>query len=84
MERFLVESTHELHECVPILQEVAAAGYLYNFDWGCKAGVHTAWAIIEAENEQQAALAVPPLIRRHARIVKLNKFSPEDVNALHP
>ena len=32
------------------------------------------WAIIVAENEAQARLAVPPLVRSRARIIKLNKF----------
>lgn len=30
-------------------------------------GVHTGWAIIEAENEAEARLAVPPLVRGQAR-----------------
>jgi len=32
------------------------------------------WAIIDAENEAQARLAVPRLVRNRARIIKLNKF----------
>ena len=83
MDRFLIESPHELKDCVLVLQQITAMGYLHNFDWGCEAGVHTGWAIIEAENESQARLAVPPLVRRQAHIVKLNKFSEEDVEALH-
>ena len=41
---------------------------------GCKAGIYCGWAIIEAENEPQAHLAVPPLLRGRARIIRLNKF----------
>jgi hypothetical protein len=58
-------------------------GYLYNFEWGCGAGVHSGWAMIEAENEAQARMAVPPLVRAHARVIRLNRFSPEEVTALH-
>jgi hypothetical protein len=36
--------------------------------------IHSGWAIIEAESEAQARLAVPPLVRKWARIIKLNKF----------
>ncbi len=82
MERFLIESPHDYSDCVAILQEVAAAGYLHNFDWGCQSGVHTAWAIIEAEDEKQAQLAVPSLMRRKVRIVRLNKFLPDDVEEM--
>ena len=60
-----------------------AMGYLYHFDWGCKAGVHSGWAIIEAESEQQAHLAVPPLVRHKARVIKLNRFDPAEEHTLH-
>jgi hypothetical protein len=83
MDRYLIESPHELHDCARMLQQLLAMGYLYNFEWGCKAGVHTGWAIIEAENEAQARLAVPSLVRAQARVIRLNRFSPEEVEALH-
>lgn len=56
---------------------------MHHFDWGYKAGMHIGWAIIEAEDEAQARLAVPPLVRIQERIIKLNKFSPEEVDALY-
>jgi len=83
MDRYLIESPHELKDCARMLQQLTAMGYLHHFSWGCKAGVHCGWAIIEAENEAQARLAVPPLVRAQARIIKLNKFSPDEVDALH-
>ena len=58
-----------------LVEQVYAMGYLYHFDWGCKAGVHSGWAIIEAENEADARLAVPAMVRRNARVVQLNKFN---------
>jgi hypothetical protein len=57
-----------------LIKLINVQGYLWNFDWGCKAGIHSGWAIIGAENEAQARLAVPPLVRSRARIIKLNKF----------
>jgi hypothetical protein len=83
MERYLIESPHELKDCALMLQQLKAMGYLHYFDWGCKAGVHTGWAVIEAEGEDLARLVVPPLVRSQARVVRLNKFSPEEVDALH-
>ncbi|MER3458102.1 MAG: hypothetical protein C4309_05225 [Chloroflexota bacterium] len=67
MDRYLIESPHELKDCARVLRQTTAMGYLHYFDWGCKAGVHCGWAIIEAENEAQARLAVPPLVRSKAR-----------------
>jgi len=74
MDRYLIETPHAGEECLDLIKVLNAQGYLWNFDWGCKAGVHSGWAIITAENEAQARLAVPPLVRSRARIVKLNKF----------
>jgi hypothetical protein len=75
MQRFLIETPHTASDCQMLVDQVYAMGYLYHFDWGCKAGVHSGWAIIEAENEADARLAVPPMVRNKARIVLLNKFT---------
>ena len=75
MDRYLIETPHKGSECLDLLKLINAQGYLWNFDWGCEAGIHSGWAIINAENEAQARLAVPPLVRSRARIVKLNKFN---------
>jgi hypothetical protein len=75
MERYLIETPHTAQDCRLLVEQIYATGYLYHFDWGCKAGVHSGWAIIEAEDEAQARLAVPSIVRKQARVVKLNKFT---------
>ncbi len=42
-------------------------------------GVHKAWVIIEAENENQALWVVPPILRTKAKAIKLVKYYPEMV-----
>jgi len=74
MDRYLIETPHTSSECLVLIKLINAQGYLWNFDWGCEAGIHNGWAIIEAENEAQARLVVPPLVCSRARILKLNKF----------
>ena len=69
--------------CLALLEVINAMGYLNHFDWGCKDGVHSGWAIIEAENRDQAHLAVPFLVRAQARVVRLNKFGDEALRGLH-
>ncbi|MCI0397273.1 MAG: hypothetical protein L0332_09525 [Chloroflexi bacterium] len=78
LERYLVESPHRPEDCDLLMHDVLAMGYLFNFDWGCKSGVHTGWAVIEAENEAQARLVVPPMVRKDARVVKVVRYGPED------
>jgi hypothetical protein len=74
MQRYLIETPHSAQDCKMLIDQVYAMGYLYHFDWGCKAGVHSGWAIIEAENEAQARLAVPSIVRSKARIIQVSKF----------
>lgn len=83
MDRYLIETPHTDEECLGLLEQILAAGYLHNFDWGCTDGDHTGWAIVEAENLEQAKLAVPTMVRAKARVVRLNKFTDEDVQRLH-
>ena len=83
MERYLIETPHTHEECLGLLDQIVAAGYLHHFDWGCEAGDHTGWAIIEAENREQALLAVPTMVRSKARVVRLNRFTDEDVHRFH-
>jgi hypothetical protein len=83
MKRFLVISHHTGEDCVKTLKEALAIGYLTHFDWGCKDGAHTGWAILEAENREQAMLSVPTFLRRHAQVIRLTKFEPDKVRAMH-
>lgn len=83
MRRFLVISNHNAADCDLALQQVLAIGYLTHFDWGCKDGVHTGWAIIEAEDKAEAMLSVPTFLRNQAQVVRLTKFKPEHVQAIH-
>ena len=83
MNRYLIETPHTEQNCRDLVDVVNAAGYLSHFDWGCMSGVHCGWATIEAENETQARLAVPPLVRSHARVIKILKFTPSMMDWIH-
>ena len=83
MDRYLVISPHTAADCKQALAEVHAAGYITHFDWGCMAGDHTGWLVIEAENAGQALMVVPTRQRKDARVVKVVKFSPADVERMH-
>ena len=83
MDRFLIETPHGERDCLALLDLLNAQGYLTHFEWGCKAGVHTGWAIIEAETQAEAQLVVPPLVRQQARVIRLNKFDAAELQRLH-
>ena len=83
MERYLIESRHTKEDCTHVLKQVEALGYLTHFEWGCASGEHTGFVIIEAESEAQAKMVVPSMARKEARIVKLNRFTPEMLASSH-
>ena len=83
MDRYLIILPHSAEDCVKALQQIEAVGTITRFDWGCKDGDHTGWVTIEAENQAQALMVVPTLLRPHARTIKLTKFSAEEVRAFH-
>ena len=83
MNRYLIETPHSEVDCYLTLNEVHAMGYLHNFNWGCEDGIHSGWAIIEAENKDQARMVVPSLSRDTARVIKLSKYNEEKLKELH-
>lgn len=74
MNRFVIESLHLAEDCNQVLKDLHAAGYLHNFEWGCKDNDHTGWAIVEAESAEDARQMVPWYLREKARVVRLVKF----------
>ena len=83
MDRYLIILPHTIEDCARMLQQIEAIGAITHFDWGCKDGEHTGWVIVEADSKAEALMIVPTMQRSKARTIKLNKFSPEDVRAMH-
>jgi hypothetical protein len=81
---YLIEARHSPDECVQAMDEALARGprFLAQFDWGCVAGEHTGWATVEADNESAARDMVPAVVRNKARIVRVDKVTPDHINAM--
>ena len=45
-------------------------------------GVHKGWIIVEVESKEEARSILPPFYRPLANIVKLNKFTVEEIDEL--
>ena len=85
MARYLLTVPHTPEDCKADLDSVFGHSkeLLARFDWGCKGGEHVGWVIIEAGNETTACSMLPIAIRGKANAVVVNKFSPEDIQAMH-
>ncbi|MBI3587202.1 MAG: hypothetical protein HY088_08745 [Ignavibacteriales bacterium] len=80
MQKFLVSSPHTIEDCKHIVKETLSIGYLTHYYWGCKSGEHCGWVIIDADNEKEALLSVPPLVRHKSKAVAIVQFDPREVN----
>ena len=83
MPRYLVISNHTGPDCTNAIRQVLAIGYLTHYDWGCKDGVHTGWAVIEGESKAEALMSVPTFLRDKAQVVELTKFEPGGSQKMH-
>jgi hypothetical protein len=83
-QRFLVITTHTPETCLAALDAVDARGekFLSKFDWGCMVNDHTGYAVIEAK-DMAAARAMLPSELKDARIVKIGKFTREQIRSFH-
>lgn len=83
MNRYLIEVTHEPShdECPRLAASLLRAGthFVTRSDWGCEAGEHRSWLCVEALNDRDANLVVPPILRPRARVVRLNDYSTQEL-----
>ena len=79
--RYLVESPHSAVQCAHALKQIGARGFITRFNWACKSGIHTGWAIFEAESEQEAMNILPPFLRATAKVTKVDLFRPDEVES---
>ena len=75
----MIISPHTHEECTVVVKQTLAIGYLTHFWWGCKSGDHTGYAMIEANNADEAMLSIPTMIRKKGKAIGLVQFDPEKV-----
>lgn len=79
MSQFLIVSPHTEEDCSKVVKQTLAIGYLTHFHWGCKSGDHCGYAMIDAENEKEALLSIPALVRHKGKAIGITQFDPRDV-----
>jgi hypothetical protein len=86
MARFLIEVPHEAERiaCARVVEVFLKTGshFLTHADWGCLDGEHKAWIIAEVDSKEEARSILPPPLRPQAKIVKLNYFTLEEIDAI--
>ncbi len=86
MTKFLIEVPHEADPvaCTRAVDVFLKTGshFLTNADWGCTDGEHKAWIIVEVNTKEEAMRVLPADYRSQAKIIKLNKFTLEEIEEL--
>jgi len=85
MKRYLIETPHKAADCLKALDEELAKGQqvLGKFDYGCMAGDHTGYALVDAESREDAISLVPTFLQGSAKIVEVGKFTPDMIRSFH-
>ncbi len=83
--KFVIETPHTPQECLRALDEQLEKGpdVLRKFNYGCKAGDHTGYAIAEVKDEKEARDLIPGFLLNKARIIAVDVFTPEVIKSLH-
>ena len=86
MARFLIEVPHEAERvaCARVVELFLKTGshFLTHADWGCMDGEHKAWIIADVDSKAEARSILPPSLRSQAKIVQLNYFTLEGLDAI--
>jgi hypothetical protein len=84
-DRYMIMMPHTKEQCLKALDDMVASSsdLLSMTEWGCMAGDHTGYVIVTAASEAAARNMVPAAERASARVIKLNKFTPEQIKSFH-
>jgi len=84
-DRYLIQMPHTKEQCLKALDDMVASSsdLLSMTEWGCMAGDHTGYVIVNAASEAAARNMIPAAERASARVIKLNKFTPEQIKSFH-
>jgi len=82
--RFMVIAPHTKEDCLNALDQVKAMGnkMLEKCDWGCMAGDHTCYVVVEAKDEADARKMIPADWSK-AMVHPLNKFTAAQIESFH-
>jgi len=86
MPKYLIKLPHTSAECLKPLHEVApkSSQLLPKIYWGCEAGDHTGYAIVDAKSESAAKEMITATnIRAKASVTEVKKLTVKDIESFH-
>ena len=82
---YYVQTTHTPEQCLKTLDDMKGKGdaFLSKFEFGCMSGDHTAYAFLTGKSEEDVRQMLPKDSQATAKIQKVDKFTPEQIEKLH-
>jgi hypothetical protein len=82
---YFVQAPHTPEQCVGTLTDLKSKGdqFLSKFEFGCMSGDHTAYAFLEGKSEADVRASLPKDLQANAKIQKVDKFTPDQIEKLH-
>jgi hypothetical protein len=82
---YLIKIPHTKEECLRALDEELAKGtdVLNKVYFGCMAGDHTGYAIVDVNSESDARRLVPNFLLSKSSITEIGTFTPDMIRSLH-
>lgn len=83
--KYMVVVSHTPEQCLVQLDQISTQGadMLNKFEWGCKSGDHTGYALIHADNEASVRKMYALENQENVKIVKVDQFTQEDLESIH-
>lgn len=82
---FFVQIPHTKEQCMQTLQGMKDKGekLLSDFEFGCTSGDHTAYGFVKAKSKEEVKQLLPQSEQANAKIVKVKKFTPAEIESMH-
>jgi hypothetical protein len=72
MHKYLINSIQSSSEITLLSNYPEAIGYITHYKWIICDDEYQGCVVLEADNENEALLSVPPLVRHKAKVHKIN------------
>ncbi len=85
MAQYLIKLPHTEAECMKALDEIAEKGsqLLPKVYWGCSAGDHTGYAIVDAKSASAAKEMIAPTVRAKSSVIEVKKHTAAEIASFH-
>jgi hypothetical protein len=81
---FFVQIPHTKEQCMQSLDEMKSKGELLShFEYGCVSGDHTAYGFVKGKSVDDVKQMLPKAGLASAKIVKVKKFTPGEIESMH-